>query len=391
MTALRVSLHHCCTVRRLATVASLTAGLSIAGASASAQKTVPLGPTVATARPAIELPSAPGTGGRGAALAAADLNAWLDGYMPNALRTGDIAGAVVAVVRNGEIVTMRGYGYADVAARRPVDPATTLFRPGSVSKLVTWTAVMQLVEQGKIDLDADVNRYIDFRIPPRDGKPATMRNIMQHDAGFEEQAKDIMSSDGRAVPSYDVLLKRWTPQRIHAIGVTPAYSNYAASLAGYVVERVSHEPFDAYVERHIFEPLGMVHSSFRQPLPPALAPLMSKGYSVASAPPTKFEIVGPAPAGALSSTAEDMAHFMIAHLANGEYRGARILQPATARMMHDSPLTLLPPLNRMELGFFETNINGREVIGHLGDTQDFHTSLHLFLDDSIGFYVSLNS
>ncbi len=135
-----------------------------------------------------------------------DVNAWLDGYMPYALHTGDIAGAVVAVVKDGKILTERGYGYSDVAKRTPVDPKLTLFRPGSVSKLVTWTAVMQLVEQGKIDLDADVNQYLDFKIPARDGKPVTMRNLMQHIAGFEEQAKGIMSEDPKA-PTFEALLK----------------------------------------------------------------------------------------------------------------------------------------------------------------------------------------
>src|SRR6185437_1683080 len=129
----------------------------------------------------------------------------------------------------------------------------------------------------------------------------------------------------------------------------------------------------------------------RQPLPPNLAPLMSKGYIVASEPPRHFEIVGPAPAGALTSSGEDMAHFMIGHLQDGEYHGNRILKAETAEMMHNSPLTILPPLNRMELGFFETNINGREVIAHLGDSQLFHTSLHLFLKEGVGFYVSFNS
>ncbi len=323
-------------------------------------------------------------------LTAEDVNTWLDGYMPYALHTGDIAGAVVVVVKDGQIVTERGYGYSDVAARAPVDPKLTLFRPGSVSKLVTWTAVMQLVEQGKIDLDGDVNQYLDFKIPPRDGKPVTMRNLMQHVAGFEEQAKDIISEDPKA-PGYEALLKQWVPERVFAPGSTPAYSNYGASLAGYIVQRVSGEPFDAYVEKHIFEPLDMPHSTFRQPLPADLAPLMSKGYELASQDPHPFEIIGPAPAGALSSPGEDMAHFMIAHLQNGEYHGNRILSAATAAMMHDSPLTLLPPLNRMELGFFETNINGREVIAHLGDTSYFHTSLHLFLKEGVGFYVSFNS
>jgi CubicO group peptidase (beta-lactamase class C family) len=325
-----------------------------------------------------------------APLTKVDANAWLDGYMPYALKSGDIAGAVVVVVKDGQVLTERGYGYSDVEKRLPVDPALTLFRPGSVSKLLTWTAVMQLVEQGKINLDADVNQYLDFKIPERDGKSITMRNLMQHTAGFEEQAKGIISDDPGS-PGFDTLLKAWVPTRVFAPGTTPAYSNYGASLAGYIVQRLSGESFDSYIEKHIFAPLDMTHSSFRQPLPAGLAPLMSKGYPRASEDPRPFEIIGPAPAGSLASSGEDMAHFMIAHLQGGEYHGNRILKAETAEMMHDSPLTLLPPLNRMELGFFETNINGREVIGHLGDTDYFHTSLHLFLKENVGFYVSFNS
>jgi CubicO group peptidase (beta-lactamase class C family) len=326
----------------------------------------------------------------GLALTATDVDAWLDGYMPYALKTGDIAGAVVAVVKDGEVLTERGYGYSDIEKRKPVDPKLTLFRPGSVSKLVTWTAVMQLVEQGKIDLDADINQYIDFKIPPRDGKPVTMRNLMQHTAGFEEQAKGIISSDPKA-PGMEVLLKAWVPTRVFAVGSTPAYSNYGASLAGYVVQRVSGESFDDYLDKHIFAPLDMKYSTFRQPLPKELAPLMSQGYPTASDEAKPFEIVGPAPAGSMSSPGEDMAHFMIAHLNGGEYHGNRILSAETAEKMHNSPLTVLPPLNRMELGFFETNINGREVIGHLGDTEYFHTSLHLFMKDNVGLYASFSS
>lgn len=325
-----------------------------------------------------------------AALTAEDANAWLDGYMPYALHSADIAGAVVVIVKDGTIVTERGYGYSDVATRAPVDPKLTLFRPGSVSKLFTWTAVMQLVEQGRIDLDADINRYLDYQVTGRGGKPITMRNLMQHTAGFEEQAKGIINTQGK-VPPYESLLKQWVPERVFDVGTTQAYSNYGASLAGYIVQRLSGEPFDEYIEKHIFRPLDMQHSSFRQPLPAGLQPLMSKGYEVASGAPSGFEIVGPAPAGSLSSPGEDMAHFMIAHLQDGEYKGNRILSAATAKQMHDSPLTLIPPLNRMELGFFETNINGREVIAHLGDTEDFHTSLHLFLKENAGLYVSFNS
>ena len=354
-------------------------------AAAPAPTTAPASTPAATPATAVVAPAV-----EAVPLTAQDLNAWLDGYMPYALRSGDIAGAVVAVVKDGQVLTQRGYGYSDVAARAPVDPKLTLFRPGSVSKLVTWTAVMQLVEQGKIDLDADINQYLDFKIPVREGKPVTMCNLMQHTAGFEEQVKGLLSDDPKSL-GFEALLKQWVPERVFAPGTTPAYSNYGASLAGYIVQRLSAEPFDDYVEKHIFVPLDMKYSTFRQPLPPNLAPLMSKGYPLASDPPKPFEIVGPAPAGALSSPGEDMAHFMIAHLQNGEYHGNRILRAETAETMHNSPLTLLPPLNRMELGFFETNVNGREVIAHLGDTQTFHTSLHLFLKEGVGFYVSFNS
>jgi len=120
---------------------------------------------------------------------AGDVDTWLDGFFGFALPRGDVAGAVVVVVKDGKIVTQRGFGYADTKARKAVDPDRTLFRVGSVSKLFTWTAVMQLVEQGKIDLDADINRYLDFRIPAFQGKPVTMRNLMTHTGGFEESLR----------------------------------------------------------------------------------------------------------------------------------------------------------------------------------------------------------
>ena len=285
-------------------------------------------------------------------LTKADVDIWLDGFMPYALRTADIPGAVVTVVKDGQILTARGFGYADVEKRTPVDPDRTLFRPGSVSKLITWTAAMQLVEQGKLDLDKDINTYLDFKIPDYDGKPITLRQIMTHTAGFEEAIKDLIFSDPAHMLPLGDYLKRWTPKRVFAPGTTPAYSNWATALTGYMVERVSGESFDDYCDKHIFAPLGMTNSTMRQPLPEALASQMASGYKPGQ-DAGKFEIVGPAPAGSLSSTGTDMAKFMIANLDQGK----GLLSPETAAMMHDSPLdkvdpaSLLPPLNRMELGY----------------------------------------
>lgn len=350
----------------------------------------PLTPPTTEPRPAAAPAAAQGGTHQ---LSAEDVNAWLDGYMPYALHTGDLAGAVITVVKDGQVIAARGYGYSDIAKRKPVDPNLTLFRPGSVSKLVTWTAVMQQVEAGKIDLDADINRYLDFKIPPRNGQPITMRQIMTHTAGFEEANKGLITYKADDVVPIGTYLKRYVPPRVYDPGTTPAYSNWATTLAGYVVERVSGMSFDDYVDQRIFRPLDMKTATFRQPLPARLAPLMSVGYPQASVKPKGFEIVVAAPAGSLSASGLDMAKFMIAHLENG--RG--ILNPQTAAMMHDSPLdkvnprSLIPPLNRMELGFFETNMNGREVIAHLGDTNQMHTSLHLFMNEHVGFYVSFNT
>jgi hypothetical protein len=150
-------------------------------------------------------------------------------------------------------------------------------------------------------------------------------------------------------------------------------------------------PFDDYLDAHLFAPLEMRNSTFRQPLPERLKPLMSKGYAQASLPEKPYEIVGPAPAGSLAAPGADMANFMIAHLQGGRFRGTQILKPETARQMHDTALTVLPRVNRMVLGFYETNYNGHRVIAHGGDTQWFHSYLHLFLDDGIGLYMSFNS
>jgi CubicO group peptidase (beta-lactamase class C family) len=321
----------------------------------------------------------------------ADLEAWLDGFLPYALQRGDVAGAVVAVVKDGQVLLQKGYGYANAATRTPVDPERTLFRPGSVAKLFTWTAIMQLVERGKLDLDRDINAYLDFRIPPREGQPVTLRNVMTHTPGFEEIIKSLMANDPARLLPLGPYVKAWTPERIFSPGRMPAYSNYGVALAGYIIERVSGESFDDYIDRHIFTPLGMANSTFRQPLPERFIFAMSKGYQLGSGPEELYELVGPAPAGALAATGADMARFMIAHLQNGANGSGRILEPETVRLMHGTPLPIIPPLNSMLLGFYQRNLNGHRVIAHDGDTQYFHSALSLFADDGVGVYLSTNS
>jgi len=324
-------------------------------------------------------------------LTRADLESWLDGYLPYALERGDVAGAVIAIVKDGRVLFEKGYGYADVARQTRNDPTRTLFRPGSISKLFTWTAVMQQVELGRLNLDADVNTYLDFKIPPRDGQPITLRNLMTHTGGFEETLEYAETNNPADLLPLSRYVRRWVPKRIFPPGKIPAYSNYGTALAGYIVERVSHEPFDLYIARHILDPLGMKSSTFAQPLPERFRARMAQGYPNASAPPKPYQLFGCSPAASLAATADDMAHFMIAHLQDGGYEQARILQPETARMMHGTPLTILPVVNRMLLGFYEMNRNGHRIIGHDGDTSLFHSELYLLPLDGVGVFLSLNS
>jgi CubicO group peptidase (beta-lactamase class C family) len=369
--------------RRLAVTGMIVLAALAARTSLPAQQVLAQRGADASNAPAVQTSSAH-------ELTAADLEAFLDGVIPVELKAEDIAGAAVAVVKGAQPLLVKGYGYADVEKKTPVTGDATLFRPGSISKLFTWTAVMQQVEQGKLDLDRDVNDYLDFKIPATYPKPITLRNLMTHTPGFEEAFKNLIL-DTTHIEPLGPYLAAHVPNRIYPPGEVPAYSNYGAALAGYIVQRVSGQPFAEYVDAHIFKPLGMQHSTFAQPLPALLKPLMSNGYITASEPPHPFEVIWDAPAGALSTTAADISRFMIAHLQNGQYNGATILRPETAALMHAPQSGPHPALNQMALGFYEDNLNGHRIIGHGGDTIYFHSQLGLVLDSGTGLFVSYNS
>jgi CubicO group peptidase (beta-lactamase class C family) len=320
-----------------------------------------------------------------------DLEAWLDGLVPYALNKGDIAGGVVAVVKDGNILLQKGFGYADVGRKIPMDPERTMVRAGSTSKLFTWTAVMQLVEQGKLDLNRNVDEYLDFKVSPATGKPITLLDLMNHRAGFEEGLKDIIATDPHALESTETYLKQHPRPLLFPPGTVPAYSNYGAALAGYIVQRVSGEPFERYVEQHILAPLGMMHTTFDQPLPARFKEAVSQGYRMASMPPQPYELVVTAPAGSLATTAADMARFMIAQLNQGRIGDFEILKSQTARLMQSPSETALPGFSTMAHGFFYESRNGRTLIGHGGDTVVFHTEFDLLPEEHVGIFYNFNS
>ncbi|WP_051640112.1 serine hydrolase [Cellulomonas sp. URHE0023] len=361
------------------------AALSLVGAALVATLTACGGAAAAPPEPRVPEPAST------AGLTTADVDSWLDATIPEALEKDHIAGATIAVVHDGSILTARGFGEADVAAGTPVDADRTLFRAGSVSKMFTATAVMQLVEQGKVDLDTDVEQYTHLDLGLE--HPVTLRNLLTHTAGFEERITGLIGGPGTHVDLRASLVTD-PPKQVYEPGTTPAYSNYGNALAGYVVQAVSGQPFEEYVAEHVLAPAGMTSSSFEQPLPDDLAARVAHGYATSDGPPTPFEFVGQPPAGALSTTATDMARFALAQL--GEPVGEDILSAQTRALMQQPALdadTLgaLAKGPRMGLGWFDESRHGHRVVGHGGDTAVFHSHLQLWPDDDTGLFLSFNS
>ena len=349
--------------------------------------------------PLISLPSPPPTNVSAVApqpspppaLTKSDFETFLDALIPSQLQNRDIAGAVVSVVKDGQVLFAKGYGYADFTAKKPVLADQTLFRPGSISKLFTATAVMQLVEQGKLDLDRDVNEYLDFAIPKTYPEPVTLRRLLTHTAGFEETLKNLFVAHESDLKPLRTYLVNQMPPRIFSTGKVVSYSNYGFTVAGYIVEHVSGEKFERYIDNHILKPLRMTNSTFDQPLPVALTPQMSQGYLAAAKKPRDFEFVQAAPAGALSATAADMTRFMLAFLQDGTVDGVAILKPETMRQMESRQFELHPMINGLGLTFMEYSMNGQRIIAHGGDTVYFHSDMVLVPDAHVGYFISYNS
>ena len=324
----------------------------------------------------------------------AELEAFIDGIIDAHFEAYDIAGATVSAVKNGRMFFAKGYGYADVETKEPVMAGETLFRIGSISKLFVWTSVMQLFEQGKLDLNTDINTYLaDFKIPETYDKPVTLTHLLTHTPGFEDVVVGLFAKDESKLLPLGEILNRELPARVRPPGDVASYSNHGTGMAAYIVEQVSGMTWDDYVEENILKPLRMEHTTFRQPVPELLLSNLSKGYTYGGGEfhEEDFEFIPLAPAGAAGTTAEDIARFMIAHLNRGRLGRIRILSEGTARLMQQPLFRHADAVNPMAHGFIDMSMNGHRVIGHGGDTFWFHSMMALLPDYGVGIFVSYNS
>jgi len=339
----------------------------------------------------------------------AELEALVDGAVQAALAQSHVAGATVAVVQNGQVVLKKGYGLAGVAPARPVDPDRTLFRVGSISKLFTWTLVMREVERGRMKLDSPVNLYLPERLQVRDQgyvRQVALRDLMTHSAGFESKTLGrLFEVKPNRVRPLDTYLRQERPRRVRVPGSMPEYSNYGAGLAGAAVAQVEGKPFMDLTETEIIRPLGLSHTTFREPypataglpapMPEALAADAAQGlrWDGGAFDAEPYEYVSQiAPAGAASSTAGDMARFMQLILAGGTLDGTQIWSPATAQAFRTVALRSGPGVAGWANGFWERPLpGGFDGFGHAGQTLNFRSNLVTVPALNLGVFIAVNS
>lgn len=322
-----------------------------------------------------------------------ELESILDKFISEKMEEYHIPGLVFVLVKDGEIFFSKGYGYADLDKKIPVKPDETLFRVGSISKLFTATAAMQLYEQGRLDLNSDVNEYLElFQLQENYPKPVTMANLLTHTAGFRGKAIGYLTlRESDRIPLGEFLAANMPSQALPP-GSVISYSNHGFYLAGHLVEEISGVSFAQFVADNILHPLGMEKSSFL--MLPHLLPNLAKSYSYSNGNyevvPVRYSIPEASPAGSLIATADDMARFMIAHLQGGRYGDNRILNEVICCEMQQQQFANHPRLPGTCYGFYEYSGYNQRAIFHDGDIAGFSSRLFLLPDLNLGIFVCNN-
>lgn len=322
-----------------------------------------------------------------------ELEAFVDGVVDANMKLNDIGGFVVSIVKDGKIAFQKGYGYEDYENNVKVNSKTSVFRVGSVSKLFTWTSIMQLYENGDLDLDTDINEYLDFKIEEKYSKPITIKNLLTHTAGFEDSYYGFSKKENDNIPELGDFLKNHELKRVFPPGEYSAYSNYGAALAGYIVERKSGIKFEEYIENKIFKPLEMKNSTAKCIYPDNILenlahPLIPESGEYKT---DEFEYMAESPSGAFGTTATDMANFMNAYLNDGIYKNNRILKKETIDLVFKRLFSNDDRVNGIAHGFYEKSSNDLQILGHGGDIENYHSSISLIPEENLGIFISTNS
>ncbi|WP_138754524.1 serine hydrolase domain-containing protein [Paenibacillus sinopodophylli] len=324
----------------------------------------------------------------------ASLEAFVDDYVKDYIGQQTV-GASVVMVKDGQIVLSKGYGYADVEQQIPVS-TDTVMEWGSISKLAVWTSVMQLAEQGTIDLNEDIRSYlpVNFLTKLKYDEPITMINLMNHNAGFEEYMFDMAYQSPEEVRSLEEGLQLAQPAQIYRPGRTVAYSNYGNSLAAYIVERISGQPFHEYVQQHIFDPLDMKSSIAYSVVEdrPELLEHKAKGYffeGKGAFTQGAWNYMSMYPNGGNNGTAEDLAKFAMAFLPAAREQSPLFDKPETLSTMLAQSNASSTEMPGIAHGFWEYPGLHR-TLGHGGNTIAFATNLLIVPESRFAIIIMTN-
>jgi CubicO group peptidase (beta-lactamase class C family)/beta-lactamase regulating signal transducer with metallopeptidase domain len=300
-----------------------------------------------------------------------------------------IAGSAVAVVHDGEVVYRAGFGRREVFSEDPVDVDRTIWRIGSITKVLTGLAVLQLVDEGRVDLDRDVNEYFERPIVPEDRpQPVLVRHLLTHTAGFDQVGLGRQVDRPEAVRPLEDFLREYLA-RVRDPGVLSTYDTYGITLAGLLVEEVSGLPYEEYLRRRIFEPLEMHRSGIA--VPPALAGDVAVGYSFAGHwEAERWEYMNTDPASTVNASAPDMANLAIMLLNEGSFRGERVLHERSARAMLTTQFTNHPDQPGYSFTLWEDRGYGVPAFSHGGSMTGYATFLYLVPDHDLGIFVAYN-
>lgn len=321
-----------------------------------------------------------------------NIESLVDDLVQTSLEEHGVPGATVAVVADGEIALTKGYGVADQSTDTAVDADQTLFRIGSVSKAVLWTAVMQRITSGDVNPNAPVSTYLDdIQLSTPYDEPITMAHLATHRAGFEASNRGLWIPDPTDLRPLSTYLRTAQPACVRPPGEIGSYSNYGAALAGGVLASVTDTAFTETINAQLLAPAGMTSSSFEQPLPDSLAARHATGYPTGDVyADGEFPYVGLRPAGSMSATATDMARFMQLHLNDGVVDGEQVLTSETVDSLHEQWATHHDQLPGMAFGLLERYHGDVRTLWHNGSTIAFHSDLVLVPERGLGLFISYN-
>ena len=306
--------------------------------------------------------------------------------IPALMEAMKIPGVAIVVVKGNAIIYSEGFGYGDIVRKSRIDPETSLFRIGSVTKPFTATAILQLVEQQKLKLSDNANQFFEMPASANVSGPVTIANLLTHTGGIEEKLIHTAVHNRAEVLPLNQFLEQQMPLRVLPAGKWMCYSNHGYVLLGHIVERVSGKSLEAYFQENIFAPLNMKHSWYG--MPPDHDPDMVTGYEHQQPVEPAHVLIGPA--AAIIASANDVGRFLIAQLNQGAYGQSRIFSESTSRLMTDRQFTQHPSLPGMTYGFYESNYNRIRSLYHEGGIRGYSCLIYLCPKQQLGLFVVNN-